>query len=73
MHTCPVPNCEIDVPPHLLMCNKHWRLVPCPIQRRVWNAWKNMDREAHLAATRQAVAAVKERLAAAECQTQLAL
>lgn len=35
-HLCHARGCPIAVPPKLLMCIRHWRMVPRDIQRRVW-------------------------------------
>ena len=32
-HAC---GCELTVPPRMLMCRKHWRMVPRDLQRSVW-------------------------------------
>lgn len=38
-HTCHAEGCETTVPPKLLMCGRHWRMVPRPVQMLVWNAY----------------------------------
>ena len=35
-HICHAEGCEVEVPPRLLMCARHWRMVPVAIQRAVW-------------------------------------
>lgn len=35
-HLCHAYGCNKQVPPKLLMCPHHWRLVPKTIQREVW-------------------------------------
>lgn len=35
-HTCHIPHCNVSTPPKLLMCGKHWRMVPRNLQRRVY-------------------------------------
>lgn len=35
-HVCHAKGCSVPVPPKLLMCRKHWRLVPRALQRQVW-------------------------------------
>ena len=35
-HTCHAEGCNAPVPPRMLMCLRHWRLVPRDLQRRVW-------------------------------------
>lgn len=39
-HTCHARGCGKPVKPELLMCLKHWRLVPHIIQRAVWTAYR---------------------------------
>jgi len=39
-HTCHARDCGEPVPPELLMCRKHWRMVPRNIQRAVWAAYR---------------------------------
>ena len=35
-HPCHAEGCEVEVPPRMLMCIKHWRMVPRPLQALVW-------------------------------------
>ena len=35
-HTCHAEGCSAVVPPKLLMCLRHWRMVPLHLQRLVW-------------------------------------
>ncbi len=35
-HHCHVNGCQVPVPPKLLMCRRHWKLVPRRLQRAVW-------------------------------------
>jgi hypothetical protein len=35
-HTCHARACKVPVPPKLLMCPKHWKLVPRLEQAQVW-------------------------------------
>lgn len=39
-HLCHAIGCAIAVPPRLLMCARHWRMVPADIQRRVWTNYR---------------------------------
>lgn len=39
-HRCHARGCTTPVPPEMLMCKKHWYMVPLPIRRRVWNAYR---------------------------------
>jgi hypothetical protein len=38
-HVCHAEGCNTPVPPKMLMCLKHWRMVPRDLQRRVWAAY----------------------------------
>ncbi len=38
-HTCHAKGCKKEVPPRMLMCPTHWRMVPRLIQREVWAAY----------------------------------
>ena len=56
-HHCHALGCKTLVPPELLMCLKHWRMVPKDIQKRVWAHYrdgqcddKNPSKEWHQAA-----------------------
>ncbi len=35
-HACHAHGCKVDVPPRMLMCRKHWRMVPRRLQQQVW-------------------------------------
>ena len=66
-HLCHAIGCETPVKPELLMCLKHWRLVPYQLQRAVWRTYRpgqcdDMDPSAewHTAAD-AAIKAVAER------------
>lgn len=39
-HTCHARGCSTEVPPRLLMCLKHWRMVPKDMQKAVWRAYR---------------------------------
>ena len=63
-HECHADGCPAEVPPKMLMCLKHWRMVPRPLQRRVWAAYRpgqEVDKnpsDEYLEVQRAAVAAV---------------
>lgn len=38
-HTCHAHGCAVPVPPKMLMCGRHWRMVPREIQLQVWRAY----------------------------------
>lgn len=63
-HTCHAKGCNREVPPKLLMCTAHWRMVPRDLQRKVWLHYvpgqeikKNPTRE-YLEVMRAAIQAV---------------
>lgn len=39
-HHCHAEKCEKSVKPELLMCLGHWRMVPKPLQRAIWKAYR---------------------------------
>jgi len=39
-HHCHARGCQTPVPPRLLMCGRHWRMVPKPLQRAVWRKYR---------------------------------
>jgi hypothetical protein len=60
-HECPARLCTEQVDPDMLMCPHHWRLVPKPLRKAVWIAWRHgagAGTPAHRAAMRTAIAAV---------------
>lgn len=65
-HTCHATGCEVNVPPAMLMCKRHWYMVPRPLRDRVWRLYrpgqeidKRPTRE-YLEAAEAAIAAVAE-------------
>lgn len=39
-HHCHARGCGVATKPEMLMCLKHWRMVPREIQRRVWATYR---------------------------------
>lgn len=39
-HTCHARGCKTPVKPELLMCLRHWRMVPPKLQRAVWSTYR---------------------------------
>jgi hypothetical protein len=39
-HLCHAQGCQVEVPPKLLMCKRHWRMVPKPLQEAVWATYR---------------------------------
>ena len=40
VHECHAIGCKVAVPPKMLMCLRHWRMVPRPLQQRVWETYR---------------------------------
>lgn len=38
-HHCHAHGCTVEVPPIRLMCLRHWRMVPKPMQAKVWSLY----------------------------------
>lgn len=38
-HPCHADRCSVDVDPSMLMCGRHWRMVPRGLQRELWAAY----------------------------------
>ena len=39
-HKCHAEGCNVAGPPRLLMCLKHWRMVPRHLQKEVWRYYR---------------------------------
>lgn len=39
-HHCHAYACNASVPPRMLMCRRHWRMVPRALQRRLLDAYR---------------------------------
>lgn len=39
-HTCHADGCDTRVPPRMLMCRRHWAMVPRALQRAVWDTYQ---------------------------------
>lgn len=76
-HRCHASGCGKAVPPNLLMCLKHWRMVPRAEQREVWRTYRRgqeIDKRPspeYLAAATAAIQAVAEREARMKPQGRL--
>jgi hypothetical protein len=66
-HHCHARGCKVEVPPQMLMCSRHWYMVPRHIRRRVWHHYREgqcddkRPSQAWLEAADDAIAAVWER------------
>lgn len=65
-HTCHAHGCSVHVPPELLMCRSHWRLVPKDLKRAVLRYYRpgqeiqKNPSDAYLIAAANAINAVAE-------------
>ncbi len=67
VHTCHARGCEKSVPPKMLMCLRHWHMVPRDLQREIWHTYrpgqeidKRPSRE-YMDVQQRAIAAVADR------------
>ena len=64
-HKCHATGCTVQVPPRMLMCKRHWKMVPFPVQTEVWKYYQPGQEvtkdpsEAYLNAMRAAIEAVE--------------
>lgn len=40
-HHCHAHECNIDVPPKMFMCKKHWFSLPGDLRDRIWNEYRS--------------------------------
>lgn len=40
-HTCHAIDCKANVPPEMLMCRRHWFMVPAILRKRVWATYRD--------------------------------
>lgn len=38
-HACHADGCEKPVPEAMFMCLRHWRMVPRPVQKQIWEEY----------------------------------
>ena len=66
-HVCHATRCKISVPPAMLMCKRHWFMVPKRIRDEVWRTYRTgqeVDKnpsETYMVAYRKAVNAVDQK------------
>ncbi len=39
-HRCHAEDCKVEVPPKMLMCLRHWRMVPRALQNAIWEHYR---------------------------------
>ena len=60
-HQCPIDGCPNQLPSHILMCCRHWQLVPSNLKTQVyatWNRGKPANLQDYLSARQEAVRSV---------------
>lgn len=63
-HRCHAEGCNVEVPPKMLMCLRHWRMVPKKLQQDVWRTYvpgqenRKDPTDEYMKAHRAAIAAV---------------
>jgi hypothetical protein len=66
-HTCHAEGCTAPVEPRMFMCLPHWRMVPKPLQQRIWANYvpgqetKKNPTRGYLAVANEAIRLVAER------------
>lgn len=40
-HRCHAIGCQTETAPELLMCLKHWKMVPHRIKQKVWSSYRS--------------------------------
>ena len=58
-HRCRAKNCGLVIAPRLLMCRKHWFMVPPAVRRLVWKHYRLGREIDKLHITREYVRAVR--------------
>ncbi|MFL5481165.1 MAG: hypothetical protein ACJ8AK_03165 [Gemmatimonadaceae bacterium] len=59
-HKCAADGCKKEISLSLLMCRKHWKLVPRKIQRAIWRTRLDRDRNRYYAHIVDAINAVSQ-------------
>ena len=57
-HPCFATGCHIHVPTTLLMCRRHWYMVPKPLRDAIWQTYRDGpsgDHHANIAEARRLV------------------
>ncbi len=63
-HNCAIPDCGARIPTSMLMCRRHWFMVPRPLRDRVNDAWsiapdmRALESPEYMAARQEAIDAV---------------
>lgn len=57
-HACPIAGCTVTISRHFLMCGRHWRLVPAPLQAAIRETYEAGKVAAYRSNVDQAHAAI---------------
>lgn len=66
-HVCHAMGCTVKVPPRMLMCLRHWKMVPKALQQRIWATYvpgqeqRKDPTDAYMEAQRASVQTVAEK------------
>ncbi len=60
-HACHAIECDVEVPPSMLMCRKHWFQVPYALRRAVWFQYERGITKKYCEVAKSAVRAVAEK------------
>lgn len=66
-HVCAGTGCDVHVARHMLMCRRHWYMLPASIREAVWATWLNgagVLSDGYRQAVDEAVAFVAEKVSA---------
>jgi hypothetical protein len=61
-HVCHARKCMVPVPPKMLMCKRHWYMVPKELRDRVWATYRRgqeIDKDPSMEYLDAAMAAVR--------------
>lgn len=64
-HPCPVKGCERPAKDQQLMCWPHWRRVPRPLNKAIFETFANGPRAEYSANVKEAIRVVEEKEASA--------
>lgn len=40
VHTCHATACEVNVPPEMFMCRRHWFMLPKRLRDKIWRHYR---------------------------------
>lgn len=69
-HTCHVLGCIEPTPPKLLMCLRHWRMVPKNLQAAVNTAFRNGQCEREIRPSKEWIAAARSAIQSVQAELE---